>query len=107
MANDNLVSLRHLTLSAMRSSAMVTGKVSELAEAFSQELLDLDDVKQDKLTFDTTPTAGSVNPITSDGVAKCMTSVVGDIDTLLGNLLDGATVAEINEILDEINGEVV
>ena len=62
--------------------------------------------KQDTLTFDNTPTAGSTNPVTSGGVAECMTQVVGDIDTVLANLLDGTTVAEVNEILDEINGEV-
>ena len=28
--------------------------------------------KQDKLTFDTTPTAGSTNPVTSDGVKKAL-----------------------------------
>lgn len=107
MANDKLVLLRHLEQSAMRSSAMVTSKIAELTEAFGADLIELDDNKQDKLTFDTTPTEGSTNPVTSGGVAKCMTQVVGDIDTVLGNLLDGTTVAEVNEILDEINGEVV
>ena len=29
-------------------------------------------VKQDKLTFDTTPTAGSTNPVTSDGIKKAI-----------------------------------
>lgn len=87
MANDKLVYLRHLTLSAMRCSAMVTSKVSELTEAISQDLEELDNAKQDALTFDTTPTEGSNNPVTSGGVAKA----IGDINT----------------ILDEINGEVV
>ena len=43
--------------------------------------------KQDTLTFDTTPTSGSTNPVTSDGIYKA----IGDIGS----------------ILDEINGEVV
>jgi len=87
MANDKLVYLRHLKLSAMRCSAMVTSKISELTTAVSQDLEELDNSKQDKLTFDTTPTSGSTNPVTSGGVAKA----IGDINT----------------ILDEINGEVV
>lgn len=63
--------------------------------------------KQDALTFDSTPTEGSTNPVTSGGVYTQLNAVVGDIDTVLGNLLDGTSVAEVNEILDEINGEVV
>lgn len=73
-----------------------------LAEATVNALAE----KQDTLTFDTTPTEGSTNPVTSGGVAECMTQVIGDIDIVLGNLLNGTTVAEVNEILDEINGEV-
>ena len=106
MANDKFIRLRHLKLSAMRCAAMVTSKISELTTAISEDLAELDDAKQDKLTFDTTPTEGSMNPVTSDGVAKCMTQVVGDIDAVLEGILDGAEVAEINELLDEINGEV-
>lgn len=106
MANDNIVLLRHLKQSALRCAAMVTSKISELTTAISQDLAELDDAKQNKLTFDTVPTEGSTNPVTSDGISKCMTRVVGDIDTVLENILDGAEVAEINELLDEINGEV-
>lgn len=91
MDNDNIVLLRHLKQSALRCAAMVTSKISELTTAISQDLAELDDAKQDKLTFDTTPTGGSTNPVTSDGVKKYVTQVVGDI----------------NDILDEINGEVV
>lgn len=87
MANDNLVLLRHLELSAVRCSAQVTSKISELATAVAEDMDELDNAKQDKLTFDTTPTVGSSNPVTSDGVAR----IVGNINT----------------ILDEINGEVV
>lgn len=106
MAENKITVLRHLQLMAMRCSAMVTSKISELTEAISQDLQDLDDAKQDTLTFDTTPTLGSSNPVTSDGVAKCMTQVVGDIDTVLDSIVSGAEVSEINELLDEINGEV-
>lgn len=106
MANDNIVLLRHLKQSALRCAALVTSKISELTTAFTQALTELDEAKQDILTFDTVPTEGSTNPVTSDGISKCMTRVVGDIDTILENILDGAEVAEINELLDEINGEV-
>lgn len=91
MADDKIVLLRHLKLTAMRCSAMVTSKISELTTAITKDLEELDDAKQDKLTFDTTPTEGSANPVTSDGVAKYTTQVVG----------------EINKLLDEINGKVV
>ena len=33
--------------------------------------------KQDKLTFDSTPTTGSNNPVTSDGVAKYVDNAIG------------------------------
>jgi hypothetical protein len=33
---------------------------------------DLETSKQDKLTFDTTPTDGSTNPVTSDGIYKAI-----------------------------------
>lgn len=90
MDNDNIVLLRHLKQSALRCAAMVTSKISELTTTITQELTDLDDAKQDVLNFDTMPTEGSTNPVTSDGVAKYVTQVVGDVNTLL----------------DEINGEV-
>ena len=47
--------------------------------------------KQDNLTFDSTPTQGSTNPVTSGGIVTYVTDVVGDI----------------NSVLDTINGEVV
>lgn len=77
MANDNIVLLRHLKLLAVRCSAMVTSKISELTTAFSEDLAELDDAKQDALTFDSTPTEGSTNPVTSDGVAKFVAQTMG------------------------------
>lgn len=68
MANEKLTLLKHLQLTAMRCSAMVTGKISELTAAVAQDLEELDNAKQDKLTFDTTPKSGSTNPVTSGGV---------------------------------------
>lgn len=69
------------------ANASAIGDLGEDLAGFSEEVVAALDKKQDKLTFDTTPTEGSTNPVTSDGVAKA----IGDI----------------NSILDEINGEVV
>lgn len=47
--------------------------------------------KQDKLTFDTTPTAGSTNPVTSGGVKSALTKAnVG-----LGNVTNVSTVSSV------------
>lgn len=47
--------------------------------------------KQDALTFDTTPTSDSTNPVTSGGIYTYVNAIVGDINTAL----------------DTINGEVI
>lgn len=53
------------------------------AEAFRLNILDLDSAKQDTLTFDSTPTASSTNPVTSGGVktavdAKADNDIIAD-----------------------------
>ena len=50
--------------------------------------------KQNALTFDSSPTSGSSNPVTSDGLY-----------VTLKNITD--TIGDISELLDTINGEVV
>lgn len=47
--------------------------------------------KQTTLTFDTTPTEDSTNPVTSGGIKTYVDTIVGDINTAL----------------DQLNGEVV
>lgn len=42
--------------------------------------------KQDTLTFDSAPTYGSSNPVTSDGVKSYVDTMCGDIETLLSNI---------------------
>lgn len=37
--------------------------------------------KQDKLTFDTTPTADSENPVTSDGIKKAIDAKTVDLNS--------------------------
>ena len=46
--------------------------------------------KQDALTFDSTPTQGSTNPVTSGGVY----AVIGDVESLLTTLISGNGAAE-------------
>ena len=42
--------------------------------------------KQNALTFDTTPTSGSTNPVTSGGIYTYVNTIVGDIETILTTL---------------------
>ena len=60
----------------------------------TQEALDL---KQNTLTFDTTPTAGSTNPVTSDGIA----SVVSALNSNLSQ-----KVSSVNSETPDTNGNV-
>jgi hypothetical protein len=47
--------------------------------------------KQNALTFDTTPTNGSTNPVTSGGIYTYVNNIVGDINTAL-DLLNGEVI---------------
>ena len=79
------------------SAANMNGFEQRVANAFTQDeqsiatntqnISNLQTNKQNKLTFDTTPTKGSTNPVTSGGVY----TVIGDISSAL----------------DKINGESV
>ena len=40
--------------------------------------------KQDTLTFDSTPTAGSSNPVTSDGIYAAIQNAIDDLRSELG-----------------------
>lgn len=48
--------------------------------------------KQNALTFDTTPTSGSTNPVTSGGIYTYVDGLVGDIESILETLDIGAGV---------------
>lgn len=65
------------------SATNMNGLEQRIASAFTE----LNSAKQNVLTFDTTPTENSTNPVTSGGVY-----------TVLGN---------ISSLLDKINGESV
>ena len=66
--NNNCTTVNHLTMLGLRCSASSNAKILELTETVAAALEEVDLNKQDKLTFDTTPTNGSTNPITSGGV---------------------------------------
>lgn len=58
---------------------------SEIDAKFAERDTDIADLateittKQDILTFDTTPTPGSMNPVTSDGISKMTFNIVDDV----------------------------
>lgn len=69
MADNKLILLRHLELTALRCSADVNNKISELTTAIAKDLTELDNDKQDKITG----TAGQIigfdsenNPVAMD-----------------------------------------
>lgn len=71
-----------------RSGAVVTGTLDVYNKS---EVDDLLDEKQDILTFDSTPTNGSTNPVTSDGVYDAIQQSTSEKvskagDTMTGNL---------------------
>ena len=76
------VTLTYTDVGALPNTTVIPTKVSELTndkgyltdhQSLADYALktDLDD-KQDKLTFDTTPTASSTNPVTSDGIYNAL-----------------------------------
>ncbi|MBR2589814.1 MAG: collagen-like protein [Clostridia bacterium] len=48
---------------------------------------------QEALSFDSIPTADSMNPVTSDGIKAYMDTAIGDIETALTGLISGGGVA--------------
>ena len=66
--NNQCTTVNHLPMLGLRCSASSNAKILELTETITAALEEVDHNKQDKLTFDTTPTSGSTNPVTSGGV---------------------------------------
>lgn len=52
-------------------------------DSLTEVLIDLESNKQDTLTFDSTPTSGSSNPVTSDGIYQALQNVDIDVDSAL------------------------
>lgn len=65
--------------------AQIATNADDIASAESKIMLITDELntKQDALTFDTTPTENSTNPVTSGGIYN----VIGDINTVLEEVL--------------------
>ncbi len=87
--NNNCTTVNHLTMLGLRCSASSNAKILELTETVTAALEEVDHNKQDKLTFDTTPTSGSTNPVTSDGVYKAIAE---------GGSVEAMTTAQIKAI---------
>ena len=60
--------------------------------------------KQEKLTFDTTPTKGSTNPVTSDGIKKAIDAKTIDLSNYYTKAqVDSAISTAISAIVDGNN----
>jgi hypothetical protein len=70
--------------SAQRSAARNNIQAADqmTVDFHSTQISDLETGKQDKLTFDSTPTAGSSNPVTSAGIKTVTDALAGDVDDL-------------------------
>ena len=66
--NNKCTTVNHLNMLGLRCAASSNAKILELTEMVTAALEEVDRSKQDKLTFDTTPTSGSTRPVTSGGI---------------------------------------
>jgi len=64
-------------------STTIQGAVDTILQALSE--------KQDTLTFDETPTDGSANPVTSDGIYEALVSLSNGIQTVINTLQPKST----------------
>lgn len=76
MTKNNCTTVDHLTMLGLRCLTSSNAKLLELTETVTAALEEVDNTKQDKLTFDTTPTSGSTNPVTSGGVYAALSGKV-------------------------------
>ena len=107
---------------AVSNEAAIGGLGEDLA-GLSGEVVTALDNKQNKLTFDTTPTAGSTNPVTSGGIktaldgkytkpstgipksdlASAVQTSLGKADTAIQSLNGYATETYVNSAIDSID----
>lgn len=82
LVDDTNSTQKFVTASEKRQ---ISDNADAIANAESKIMLLTDEVngKQDALTFDTTPTENSTNPVTSGGIYN----VIGDINTVLEEVL--------------------
>ena len=76
MTKNNCTTVDPLTMLGLRCLTSSNAKFLELTETVTAALEEVDQNKQDKLTFDTTPTSGSTNPVTSGGVYAALSGKV-------------------------------
>ena len=72
--NSKCTTVNHLTMLGLRCSASSNAKILELTETVAAALEEVDNKKQNQLTFDTTPISGSTNPVTSDGIYTALSA---------------------------------
>ena len=81
-------------------TALLVQKLGDLPT--NAELVEALSTKQAVLTFDSTPTQGSQNPVTSEGIANAILAAAGvqfiDISTLPGQVLPTASAATMGKI---------
>ena len=65
-------------------------------QALDTKITQVEQAKQDKLTFDNTPTHGSDNPVTSEGIKDYVDEVTGQLDDL--NIPAESLVTAINQL---------
>lgn len=81
--------VQNLTVAQQSAARNNIKAADEVTVAFhSTQISDLETGKQDKLTFDSTPTAGSNNPVTSAGIKTVTDALAGDVDDLKSALKD-------------------
>lgn len=94
MADEKITLLKHLSLLAMRCSAMVTSKISELTTAITEDLIELDEAKQDKITG----TAGDKVVIGPDGNVTTEVSDDVSVETMTQAEYDALPVKDPNTL---------
>lgn len=84
--NETALTADQLAAINSNITADLTAQISTNKDNIATNTSDISTLKtskQDALTFDSTPTANSTNPVTSGGVYTYIQTQLGDIDTLL------------------------
>ena len=75
-------------------SAIDVSAINESIEQINQEIANIKssiDQKQDKLTFDTTPTENSLNPVVSGGVKSYVDNSIQEVEQTVNRKVDETT----------------
>lgn len=73
---DNAVAKKADKATTLDGYGIVDGATADNLKKVSDQVTNLAKTKQDVLTFDSTPTENSTNPVTSDGVYKAVAKAV-------------------------------